>query len=198
MKSTTKWAMGLAVLLAALLQQPCAWGQLRTKSGAGKSGIEHPKELERRVFQLTNEARRKNGLPNLDQDSDLTTIARGKSDDMIQRNYFSHRDSDGKTSFDKAEPAKIGKLSSAGENIHMGHKHDYSDTNTAARLIVDGFMVSPGHRSNILNPKWTHLGVGVSVKGKDYYVTQSFGQMSRGDLNVLQKIGGEMGRRQAP
>ena len=61
MKSAAPWALGLAVLSAALLLPPWAWGQMRTHSGAltRQSGIEHPKELERRIFQLTNEARRK-------------------------------------------------------------------------------------------------------------------------------------------
>ena len=45
MSVTTKWALGLAVLLAALLQAPLAWGQLRTHSGAARSSLEHPKEL---------------------------------------------------------------------------------------------------------------------------------------------------------
>ncbi len=97
MTVTTKWALGLAVLLAALLQPPLAWGQLRIHSGAAKSGIEHPKELEQRVFQFTNEARRKNGLSPLEPDKTLMTLARGKSDDMIKRHYFSHPDPEGKT-----------------------------------------------------------------------------------------------------
>jgi uncharacterized protein YkwD len=62
-----------------------------------------------------------------------------------------------------------------GENICMGGKNDYDDAETAARRIVDGFMVSPGHRKNILEPAYTHLGVGVSLKDKEYYVTQCFG-----------------------
>ena len=110
--------MGLAVLLAVSLQQPVAWGQLRTKSGAVKSGIEHPKDLERRVFQLTNEARRKNGLPALEPDATLTTMARNKSDDMAKRHYFSHTSPEGKTiidHYDEEKPAKIGLMGRVGD-----------------------------------------------------------------------------------
>ena len=80
MKSNLKWTTALVVLLAALLHLPSAWGQVRVQSGAlsRSSGILHPKELERRIFQLTNEARRKNGLPALDADNDLAVKARGK------------------------------------------------------------------------------------------------------------------------
>jgi uncharacterized protein YkwD len=177
MKSTTKWAMGLALLLAALLQQPLAWGQLRIKSGAARTSYEHPKALEQRVFQFTNEARRKNGLPALEPDKTLMTLARGKSDDMIKRHYFSHPDPEGKTikeHYAEKKPA-VGGMIGVGENISMGKKSEHDDTETAARRIVDGFMVSPGHRKNILEPAYTHLGVGISINGADCLITQAFG-----------------------
>jgi len=180
MKSSLKWTAALAVLLAALLYLPLAWGQVRTQSGAlsRKSGILHPKELERRIFQLTNEARRKNGLPPLTSDNDLALKAREKSDDMLKKNYFSHTSPEGKTFKDRMQeekPASFGTISRAGENIYMGHRFDYSvDVKTQARLIVDGWMTSPGHRRNVLDPTYTHMGVGVAAKGKECYATQVF------------------------
>ena len=202
MKSTPKWALGLAVITAVLLCLHSAWGQLRTHSGALKGGTEHPKALEQRVFQLTNEARRKNGLPPLDQDKALTTLAREKGDDLIKQHYFSQTDPTGNMKlerFDQHEPAWIGKRGKPGENIHMGLKNDYSEVETAARLIVNGFMGSPAHRSNILNPAFTHLGVGASIKGKESYVIQEFtGNEPTRSSDVLQKIGGEMRPRETP
>jgi uncharacterized protein YkwD len=192
MKSSTIWAMGLGLCLAVLLQQPAAWGQLRTKSGAVKGGIEHPKSLESQVFHLTNEARRKNGLPPLDQDSRLTTLAREKGDTMIKSHSVSQgeRDRERKIDqFDKEEPAKIGWAGKPGENIHLGLKDDYSDVETAARLIVNGFMGSPGLRGNILNPAFTHVGVGVAIKGKESYVIQEFGPKDQRSPEVLPKKG---------
>lgn len=180
MTVTTKWALGLAVLLAALLQPPWAWGQLRIHSGAAKSSLEHPKELEQRVFQFTNEARRKNGLPPLEPDQTLMTLARGKSDDMIKRHYFSHPDPEGRTikeRYAEVKPTRGGMVG-LGENISTGGQKAYDDTTTAARGIVDGFMVSPGHRQNILQPAYTHLGIGISIKDKEYFVTQCFGVSS--------------------
>ncbi len=178
MQSAKKWSLGLAVIAVVLLQQPLAWGQLRTHSGASKSSYEHPKVLEKRVFQLTNEARRKNGLPPLESDKTLITIARKKSDDMIKRHYFSHTDPDGKKikeHYEEEETAKSGRMAGVGENICISGKTEVSDTENSARSIVDGFMVSPGHRRNILEPAYTHLGIGISIQGKEYYVTQSFG-----------------------
>jgi uncharacterized protein YkwD len=163
-----------------LLPLPSAWAQLRIKSGAAvrSSGILHPKELERRIFQLTNDARRKNHLPSLDWDNNLAAKARAKSDDMLTKNYFSHTSPEGKTlkdRFQEEKPASIRNISRIGENIYMGAKLDYStDIKTQARLIVDGWMTSPGHRRNILDPNYTHLGVGVAAKGKMCYATQVF------------------------
>ncbi|MBM4301064.1 MAG: CAP domain-containing protein [Deltaproteobacteria bacterium] len=183
MKSNLKWTAAMAVMLAALLFLPSAWGQVRTTSGAlsRSGGIRHPKELERRIFQLTNEARRKNGLPSLDSDNDLAVKARAKSDDMLTNNYFSHTSPEGKTlkdRFQEEKPASIRNISRIGENIYMGAKLDYStDIKTQARLIVDGWMTSPGHRKNILDPRYNRMGVGVAAKDKMCYATQIFAQV---------------------
>jgi uncharacterized protein YkwD len=179
MKSPTRWAMALAVLMAVLLQQPWAWGQLRIKSGAAKSGIEHPKGLEQRVFHLTNEARGKNGLPPLEQDKALMTLARQKGDDLIKNHGVRQTGQDSLANkslkdYGKEEPATIGRWGKPGENIHLGSKDDYSDIETAARLIVNGFMGNSGLRANILNPAFSSLGVGVSIQGKDSCVIQEF------------------------
>jgi len=95
--------------------------QIRAWSRSG--GILHPKELERRIFQLTNEGRRKNGLPSLDWDNSLAVNAREKSDDMLTNNYFSHTSPDGKTlkdRFQDEKPGFIRNISRVGENIYMG------------------------------------------------------------------------------
>ena len=183
MKSNLKWTAAMAVMLAALLFLPSAWGQVRVKSGAlsRSGGILHPKELERRIFQLTNEARRKNGLPSLDSDNDLAVKARAKSDDMLTNNYFSHTNPEGKTLKDRMQeekPASFQTISRIGENIYLGARFDYSvDVKTQARMIVDGWMTSPGHRKNILDPSYTHMGVGVAAKDKMCYATQIFAQV---------------------
>jgi uncharacterized protein YkwD len=182
MKSNLKWTAALSVFLAALLHLPLAWGQLRTTSGASSrsSGIQHPRELERRIFQFTNEARRKNGLPALDSDNDLAAKARGKSDDMLKNNYFSHTSPEGTTLKDRIleeKPASFKTISRVGENIYVGDRFDYSvDVKTQARMIVDGWMTSPGHRRNMLDPNYTHMGVGVAAKDKKCYATQIFAQ----------------------
>jgi uncharacterized protein YkwD len=175
-----KWCAAVVVVLAALVYLGPAWGQLRVKSGAlsKKSHILHPKELERRIFQLTNDARRKNHLSPLDWDNGLAAKARAKSDDMLLKNYFSHTSPEGKTIKDtmqEEKPAAYRTISRIGENIYMGTRLDYTtDIKTQARMIVDGWMTSPGHRRNMLDPNYTHIGIGVAARGKDCYATQVF------------------------
>ena len=165
MPKSGKCAVVLALLLALVLGLPPAraWEH-----------ILYMKEVERKVTQLTNEARRDHHLMPLDRDITLVDIARCHSDYMLKRNYFSHVSPDGKSIQDRIVPAYSRTLSRAGENIWSGHGYDYSDATLMARVIVDSWMSSPGHRANLLNPNYNYLGVGVSAMGKEVRATQNF------------------------
>jgi uncharacterized protein YkwD len=175
MPRTGKTWITLALLLIFLLYVPPAQAQLRVKRnprGAGR--VQHLNEVERRIYQLTNAERRKRHLSPLDRDNTLVETARAHSDDMLRRDYFSHVDPDGKTPQQRIAPAYSRTIARAGENIWGGHGYDYSDSKLTARVIMDSWMSSPGHRANLLNPDYTHLGVGVSVQGKEIRATQNF------------------------
>ena len=99
----------------------------------------------------------------------LRTAARGHSTDMGARNFFAHANPDGRSPADRAKGAGFAS-SYVGENIYAGPK--------SAREAVDGWMKSPGHCENIMNPKYRLLGVGYAyTKGSSYghYWTQDFG-----------------------
>lgn len=124
------------------------------------------KNIEKEVIELTNRERVNNGLKPLKYDWQLSRVARYKSNDMRDKNYFSH------TSPTYGAPAKMIKdfgvnYTAMGENIAMGHKTAWS--------VVNGWMNSSGHRANILNSNFTHIGVGYSISssGKRYW-TQMF------------------------
>ncbi|MGD0826626.1 MAG: CAP domain-containing protein [Desulfobaccales bacterium] len=159
MKRRKRWGMSLAVLLAVSLTLPAACGQLRTRSGALtgilKNSIQHPKKLEKLIFQITNKARHKNGLPALKPDEALAEAARKYSDDLLRRNFFSHNNPEGKgpqERVDEEQPAKQEYAYRVGENIAAYSKLDCSDIKIMARMIMDGWMASPSHRQNILHP----------------------------------------------
>jgi uncharacterized protein YkwD len=172
-----KFVVPLAFLLTLLISFPPALAQLRIiKNPRGRVNIKHLSDVERRIYQLTNAVRRKHHLSPLDKDNSLVATARAHSDDMLERNFFSHVNPDGKTPQKRIAPAYSRTIARAGENIWGGHGYDYSDSQLMARVIVDSWVSSPGHRANLLNPSYTHLGVGVSVLGKEVRATQNFVQ----------------------
>ena len=107
------------------------------------------------LIQLTNQARASAGLPALKVDSTLTSVARWRSQDMIERDYFSHSiPPNGTKVFDELK--RIGYCYvAAGENLGTNTFPD----DVATQTIQDGFMGSAGHRANILGT-WTVIGIG--------------------------------------
>jgi uncharacterized YkwD family protein/spore coat assembly protein SafA len=124
------------------------------------------KQFEQKVIQLTNQERAKYGLKPLIGDWELSRVARFKSDDMRDRNYFSHTSPTYGSPFDMMKNFGI-TYRSAGENIAAGQQ--------TPEAVVQAWMNSSGHRANILNQNFTHIGVGYS-KGGSYgvYWTQMF------------------------
>jgi len=118
---------------------------------------------EKEVVRLVNEIRVKNGLRSLEYDWQLSRVARIKSQDMKDNRYFSHTSPTYGSPFQMMKSFGI-TYRSAGENIAKGYK--------TPQAVVDGWMNSPGHRANILNSSFTHIGVGYVESGS--YWTQMF------------------------
>jgi uncharacterized protein YkwD len=131
-------------------------------------------DLERTIFQYTNEVRQRNGLPTLTWENSLRDVARAHSADMLIRNYFSHENPDGRTPTDRIRAGCRLNMTMTGENIWMSNGRQSGDTRQLARHIVDNWMSSPGHRSNLLHPGFTDIGVGVATNGRQVQVTQVF------------------------
>lgn len=121
---------------------------------------------EAEVIRLVNIQRSKNGLQPLAANWQVGRVARYKSQDMINKHYFSHTSPTYGSPFNMMETFGI-KFSAAGENIAMGQR-------TPAE-VVNAWMNSPGHRANILNPSYTQLGVGLAKDSNGTcYWTQMF------------------------
>lgn len=118
---------------------------------------------EQEVIRLVNEIRRENGLKALTYDWELARVARYKSQDMKDNGYFSHFNPTYGTPFQRIRNFGL-SFRSAGENIAKG--------NATPQMVVNGWMNSSGHRANILNANFTHIGVGY-VSGGNYW-TQMF------------------------
>ncbi len=111
---------------------------------------------EQHMVNLVNEARRQNGLPALQVDLELTKVARLKSQDMIKHNYFSHQSPTYGSPFDMMKQFGI-QYTAAGENIAC---------NQSVSAAHEALMNSQGHRENILNSNYTHIGTGIIEGGK--------------------------------
>lgn len=118
---------------------------------------------EQEVIRLVNEIRVENGLKALAYDWELSRVARYKSQDMKDNNYFSHTSPVYGTPFQMIKDFGI-SYKSAGENIAKGY--------ATPQAVVNGWMNSSGHRANILNANYTRIGVGYVASG--HYWTQMF------------------------
>ncbi|ONH56145.1 serine protease [Frankia sp. CcI49] len=119
------------------------------------------------VVRLTNVERQAAGCGPLAVDASLSAAAQAHSADMAANNYFSHSGLDGTSPGDRARAAGF-PSSYVGENIAAG------STTPAAAIAL--WMGSSGHRANILNCAYTHIGVGYAEGGSyRYYWTQVFG-----------------------
>lgn len=122
--------------------------------------------FEKEVVELTNKERAKQGLKALSVDSKLSKSARAKSQDMKDKNYFSHTSPTYGSPFDQMKKFGI-TYKSAGENIAQGQR--------SPQEVVTAWMNSEGHRANILNKSYTHIGVGY-VKSGNYWTQQFIGK----------------------
>ena len=148
--------------------KPVTRGQMASFVVRARDGVRAPERTvnssyAEQVVALTNQARVENGLEPLAISTSLMDSAQFKTEDMVATGVFSH------------ESPTYGGLQNilarfnisyraAGENIAVGQR--------SPEEVVNAWMNSPGHRANILNDNYTHIGVGYSSDGN--YWTQHF------------------------
>jgi len=130
------------------------------------------REFEIEVWRLTNVERVRHSLQPLSYEEGLADLARLHSGNMQVHNFFSHKDHRGDEVAERRAKYYPNLLVSAiGENLGKF-------TNTAMKFtpheLVGGWMQSPLHRENILNPKFSHIGVGLVFRGTTLFATQNF------------------------
>ncbi len=99
----------------------------------------------------TNSQRSANGVAGLSLNSKLDAAAQAKADDMATRNYWSHYTPEGNPPwiFVNDQSYSYQKL---GENLATGFSDEQS--------TINGWMASPPHRENLLNPAFSEVGFG--------------------------------------
>lgn len=115
--------------------------------------------FENEVLRLVNVERQKQGLSALQMDESVRNVARVKATDMYKNKYFSHTSPTYGSPFDMMKKFGI-TYKAAAENIAKGQ--------TTPAQVVNSWMNSSGHRANILNAKYTHIGVGYEANGNHW------------------------------
>ncbi|QUH20607.1 CAP domain-containing protein [Alkaliphilus sp. B6464] len=120
-------------------------------TGSTSNGKHSLTASEIQMIEYVNKARQDAGLQPLQIDVDLSYVARLKSQDMSDNKYFSHDSPTYGSPFDMMTKFGI-KYRGAAENIAK---------NSSVEAAHNALMRSQGHKENILNPTYTHIGVGI-------------------------------------
>ncbi len=119
---------------------------------------------EQKIFQLLNQARTQRGLPPLEYSPQLREAARAHSQLLAARQKLSHQ-------FRGEAPARD-RLAVTG--LHFDSDGENVGLNQTAEGAHQGFMHSPPHRANILNPGFNAVGIGVVTRAGNIWVTEDF------------------------
>lgn len=133
------------------------------------------------VLNLINKERSLEGLNELKLDIALSNSALAKAADMLENDYFAHDSLDGKKPWDWVDKGEYAYLL-IGENLAMGFN--------SAEQVHEALMTSPIHKRNILNSKYSDVGIavvdGVINGQKSNVLVQHFG--FRKNLNLNEEI----------
>ena len=102
----------------------------------------------------TNEERATHSKDNLQLDNKLSAAAQSKANDMVAKDYWSHTAPDGTTPWTFIQKSGYDYYE-AGENLAYGFAN--------AEDTISGWMNSPEHRANLLNPDYQQVGFGIAT-----------------------------------
>jgi hypothetical protein len=121
-------------------------------------------DMERQIFEWTNQERAKVNAPPLKSNNRLVLAARLHSDEMARQKNLSHQ-LQGEPVFTERLSERGARFSAAAENVGFGDD---------AETLQMGWMHSPPHRANLLNPVYTDMGVGIVRSGNRLWATEDF------------------------
>jgi len=153
----------VASLVALLVTMP----RLATAPAAAAAPtVAAQQAAEARLVRLIDARRERSGKRPFRVDPRIAVAARAKSQDMIDRDYFDHRDKQGKYVDDHLRAAGI-RFSRASEVIAWGHG---SDLQAAASDAMSMWMSDAPHRREILSSN-NYIGAGIASDGHTWMAT---------------------------
>ncbi len=154
------------LLLLPLWSAGCGGG-----SGGGSPTdptVQSAASVEATSFQLVNQARTDASLAPLTFDQDIADVARRHSEEMRDLGYFAHVDPQGLDVAGRLQAAGI-PFTAAGENLIR-----VENAPNPAAYAQDRFLASAEHRANLLDPRFTRIGIGAARRGDTWWITQDF------------------------
>lgn len=131
---------------------------------AGAGHLDHTE----RIIELTNIERQKAGLRPLSANPQLRVAARTYAETLVEHSCWSHTCGSVPQVEARAEAAGYADWVTVGENLAAGQR--------TPEAVVTAWMASPAHRANILDPRYTEIGVARALGGRQgIYWAQEFG-----------------------
>ena len=131
---------------------------------AGDTGVVRLENIEKKIFQLVNEAREDEGLKPLKWNVKLGEAASGHLAWMIVKKNLSHRFPEEGDLTTRIAATGL-RFNASAENV--AYATDWEE-------LHPGLMRSPGHRANILNPNYDEVGIAVALGSNGYYAVEDF------------------------
>ena len=135
--------------------------------------------ISNQILELINTERKSNGGSGLSSNSELNSAALSKAQDMVDKEYFAHESPDGRMPWNFINRSEYAYLF-AGENLAMNF--------SSAQSAHNALMLSETHKKNILNKRYSDVGLAVltgTIDGKKTNVlVQIFGSTSSTKLAV--------------
>lgn len=142
-----------------------------------RQGDKNLAALERSMAMRVNTERARAGLNALAYDETLAGVARAHSADMRDRSYFAHQSPTGalREPLDRYRAIFQKTPSVIAENVFRSWGTPRTLSEDEISEAHGALMKSPGHRSNILLPRVTRIGIGLITNANgDLWVTQMF------------------------
>lgn len=154
-----------AAACSAPTPQPSIPDEPRSSTSTGDYTTLSSTAQEQKLLNLLNEDRARNGLPTLSMDSELSALARTKSQDMLENGYFAH------------ESPTLGNAAAMLDD--SGYDYNGVGENIAHHANVEkadaAFLSSPAHRTIMMGRQWDKVGIGVVEDEHGFvYVTELF------------------------
>lgn len=136
--------------------------------------------ITQKIFEKTNAIRTSRGLSELAQNDDMDQLAQLHSNNMVEYNFYSHVDHQGKSPSQRADDLNF-EWRRIAENIaqvpwfeNVDGCGDTKSAESISECVVEGWRNSPGHYANMIG-EFDQLGVGVAFTNDSIaYFTQVF------------------------